>query len=247
MLKQIRFLISIIAIFLFFISCGKEYSYENGEIPPVASIATFSLAGTPGSCTNVIVNGDFTVGTLLNAANTIGITVMVDSIGSYSISTNSNAGISFSANGIFTSTGIQIINLSGSGTPVTAGNIDFIIGTNGCTFSVAVAGRPAGTAVFTYDGAPSSCTNISRGGAYTAGVLLTGSNVVKIDINVMVTGTYSISTPVINGFSFSGTGLLETLGYGVVTLTGTGTPIVDGTFSFTPTNNGCPFPISVSP
>jgi hypothetical protein len=247
MLKRIKFLIFLIAVFLFFTSCGKEYSYENGGTQPVVSIAAFSLASTSGNCTDVFVNGTYMVGTPLTTGNTIGIKVMVDSIGYYSISTSTNSGISFSASGSFTSTGEQTINLSGSGTPVSAGNIELSIDTNGCAFSVEVEGRPPGTSVFTYDGAPSSCTNISRGGIYSTGVPLTSSNVVKIDVNVVFTGTYSISTPVVNGFSFYGTGLLETMGYGIVTLTGTGTPIADGTFSFTPSNNGCPFPISVSP
>jgi hypothetical protein len=247
MLKQIKFLIFITGVFLFFTACGKEYSYENGGTQPGVSIAAFSLASTLGNCTDVFVNGTYMVGTPLTPGNTIGITVMVDSIGYYSISTNTNNGVSFSASGSFTSTGEQTINLSGSGTPVSAGSIEFTIDNNGCAFSVEVENRPPGTAVFTYDGAPSSCTNISRGGAYTAGVPLTDLNVVKIDVNVVVTGTYSISTPVVNGFSFYGTGLLETMGYGIVTLTGTGTPIAAGTFSFTPSNNGCPFPIFVAP
>jgi hypothetical protein len=116
--------------------------------------------------------------------------------------------------------------------------------------SEAVAAPPPVTsraAVFTFDGAPNACTNISKAGVYAAGIPLTSSNKIKIDVNVLVPGTYSITTSVINGFSFSGSGTLETMGFGTVMLYATGTPLVTGTFIFTPSNNGCPFPIHVNP
>lgn len=103
------------------------------------------------------------------------------------------------------------------------------------------------TAVFTYHGAPNSCTNVSRSGMYTAGIPLTSSHKVKIDVNVIVPGTYFITTEVMNGFSFSGTGKFETMGFGTVLLQGPGTPITTGTFVFSPGNNGCRFPINVNP
>ena len=104
-----------------------------------------------------------------------------------------------------------------------------------------------GAAVYTYDGAPNSCTNISKAGVYVVNTPLTYLNKVKIDVNVIVPGTYSITTPLINGFSFSGSGKLETMGFGTIILQATGTPLAIGTFIFTPSNNGCPFPISVTP
>ena len=112
MLKQIKFLFFINASFSVFSSCQKEYSYENGDSLPIARAASFSLSNTSGNCSNVVVNGTFTAGTALTADNTIGIMVMVDSIGSYSINTDSNNGISFSANGVFTAAGLQTIRLS---------------------------------------------------------------------------------------------------------------------------------------
>lgn len=102
-------------------------------------------------------------------------------------------------------------------------------------------------AVFTFDGAPNSCTNISKSGVYIVGIPLTTSNKIKIDVNVIVPGSYLITTAVINGFSFSGSGTLETMGFGTVMLYATGTPLVTGTFIFTPSNNGCPFPVYVNP
>ncbi len=108
---------------------------------------------------------------------------------------------------------------------------------------------PANTrvAVYTFDGAPNSCTNISKAGVYNAGIPVTSLNKVRIHVNVIVPGSYSITTPVINGFSFSGSGDFETMGFGTVMLYATGTPIAGGTLIFTPSNNGCIFAIYVYP
>ena len=103
------------------------------------------------------------------------------------------------------------------------------------------------TAVFTFDGAPNNCTNISRAGMYTVGIPLTSLNKIKIDVNVNVPGSYSITTPLTNGFSFSGSGFLDTMGYGTVILQAAGTPLASGTFIFAPNNNGCLFAIYVYP
>jgi hypothetical protein len=242
-----KFPITPILILLFAGSCQKEYSFENGGIAPVLSIASYSLANAGGNCPDVLVNGVYTDGIPLTSANTISIKVIVDSIGSYSLTTNNINGISFSASGNFNIAGEQTINLKGNGTPEGDGDFDYNIGTGGCTFSVSAEPKPIGTAVITFDGYPGPCTNISRGGVYNAGVPLTGSNIIKIDVNVVIPGSYSIETPLSNGILFSGTGILETPGYGVVILIASGTPVADGVFDFTPTNNGCPFSVSVDP
>lgn len=233
-----------ILILILISSCQKEFGY--GRITP-GSLATFTLSNPSGNCTNVTVNGIYTVGSLLTSAHTISIKVLVSSIGSYSISTNTVNGISFSSSGNLTSAGEHIIHLLGTGTPLAHGNFNFIIGSSNCSFSIITEPASKGTAVFTYHGAPNSCTNVSRAGMYNAGITLTSLNRIKIDVNVIVTGSYTITTSIINGFSFSGSGIFETMGFGTVTLQGTGTPITSGGFFFTPSNNGCRFPIFVNP
>lgn len=237
-----KFLIWTISLFFVLTSCQKELGF--GE---AARVATFSLVSPSGNCTNTIVNGIYSAGTSLTTDNTVAIKVNVVSVGSYTISTNTVNGISFSASGVFTSTGELTIYLAGNGTPLTAGNFNFIIGTNGCSFSITIAPAGKGTAVFTFNGAPNACTNITRGGVFAVGSPLTSLNRVKIDVNVIVPGTYFILTPLVNGFLFSGSGNLETVGYGTVLLQATGTPIASGTSIFTPSNNGCRFAISVDP
>ena len=240
-----KFAIFTILSFTLLTSCQKEFGTRDNLAP--LPLAVFSLVNPSGSCPNAVVNGTYTAGISLTAGHTISIQVFVTSIGSYTISSDTINGISFSTGGTFTTTGEQTIHLLGTGTPAADGNFNFTIGTGTCSFSVTAGASGKATAVFTYHGAPNSCTNVSRSGIYSAGIALSASNKVKIDVNVVVPGTYFITTPVIDGFSFSGTGNFETMGFGTVLLQGTGTPVTAGTFFFTPSNNGCRFPITVNP
>lgn len=85
---------------------------------PAISITVLSPAGTyTMSCGTATVNGVYKVGTALTASNTITLPVNVSTLGSYTVTTNTVDGISFSGSGTFTSTGNQNITLSGTGTP----------------------------------------------------------------------------------------------------------------------------------
>ncbi|MBC7890391.1 MAG: hypothetical protein H7Z13_21145 [Ferruginibacter sp.] len=208
--------------------------------------AVFTLNGAPGNCTGFSTAGTYAAGTALGATNTATVTVNVATIGTYTISTNTVNGISFAGSGSFTTTGPQPVQLIGSGTPLAGGTFDFIPGTNGCTFSLLITGSSSGSAVFTYTGAPGTCTSATPAGTYTAGIALTASNTVVVGVNVTTIGTYILSTPIVNGFSFSGSGSFTATGPQIVTLTGSGTPGASGIFNFTPSNNGCSFPVTVA-
>ncbi|WP_312991564.1 hypothetical protein [Chryseobacterium flavum] len=85
---------------------------------PAISITVLSPAGTyTMSCGTATVNGVYKVGTALTASNTITLPVNVTALGSYTVTTNTVDGISFSGSGTFSSTGNQNITLSGTGTP----------------------------------------------------------------------------------------------------------------------------------
>lgn len=85
---------------------------------PAVSVNVLSPAGTyTMSCGSAIVNGVYKVGTALTASNTITLPVNVSSLGSYTVTTNTVDGISFSGSGTFTATGNQNITLNGTGTP----------------------------------------------------------------------------------------------------------------------------------
>lgn len=85
---------------------------------PAVSVSVLSPSGTyTMSCGSATVNGVYKVGTALTSSNTITLPVNVSALGSYTITTNTVDGISFSGSGTFTSTGNQNITLNGSGTP----------------------------------------------------------------------------------------------------------------------------------
>lgn len=218
--------------------------------PGGGGTGAFTLDGSPGACTGAIVAGTYTAGTALAAANTVTLNINVTAIGNYSITTNTVNGYSFNKTGTFTATGPQTVVLTGTGTPVAAGNNNFTA-TNGatstCTFTVTV--NAAGTAgAFTLDGAPGACTGALVAGTYTTGFALTAANTVTLNINVTTIGTYTISTNTVNGYSFSKSGTFTVIGAQTVVLNGTGTPIAAGSNNFTATNGAtstCTFTVTV--
>lgn len=104
--------------------------------------AIYTLNGAPGACTGAVSAGTYTVATALTAANTVTLNVTVATIGTYSITTNTSNGMSFTASGSFTTTGPQPVVLTGTGTPAAAGASNFtgtaVVST--CTFSITVTG-----------------------------------------------------------------------------------------------------------
>lgn len=243
-----RFFLSVsipLLLILSFVSCQKEISIDN--LITTGGTAKYSFDGGTGTCTGVSVSGSFTAGTAVTAANTATISVKVDSIGSYIISTAIVNGVSFSGSGNFTNTGLQTITLTASGTPTVAGTYNFAP-PNGCTFSVTVAannGGASGTAIYSLNGGSSACTGAVVNGTFTAGTATSSANTVVLNITVDKVGTYTISTNTVNGIKFTGAGSFTTTGTQTVTLTASGTPATSGTFTFTPGSNGCTFNVSV--
>lgn len=240
------FVSALLSLVLFFISCQKELSIEN--LVTSGGTAKYSFDGGTGACTGIIVSGSFTAGTAVTSANTATISVNVDSIGSYIISTNTINGVSFSGSGDFTNTGPQTITLIASGTPKTAGTFNFTPGANSCTFSITVApasGGSSGAAIYSLNGGTSVCTGAVINGTFTAATATSSANTVVLNVKVDQVGTYAISTNSLNGIKFSGTGSFITTGAQTVTLAASGTPTAAGTFTYTPGANGCTFNVSV--
>ncbi|MEO6583103.1 MAG: hypothetical protein ABIO05_02195, partial [Ferruginibacter sp.] len=87
----------------------------------------------------------YTQGVALTAANTVTVQVTVTSPGSYTISTNTVNGVSFSKTGIFSAPGSNSVILIGSGTPSLSGVQNFTVtfGGNTCNFPITfLAGTP---------------------------------------------------------------------------------------------------------
>lgn len=234
---------------VFFVSCEKEYSFENGGVPSDggASLAVFSFSGGTGNCAGAVASGTYKVGNTVTAANTVSLNAIVEETGTYSISTPVQNGISFSGSGSFTATGLQTITLSATGTPTTAGDFNFTAGASGCVFTITVAansGSSGGTAVYTFDGSPASCSGATTTGDYKAGTALAAGNTVTLGVDVTTVGSYTITSSASNGVSFSGSGNFTTTGPQTITLTGAGTPAAAGDYNFTAGAAGCIFTIS---
>ena len=106
--------------------------------------AVYTLNTTGSACSGATYTGTYDAGTPLTSANMVLINVTVVTTGTYSIITNTDDGIQFSGAGTFTSTGIQPVTLTGSGTPVAGGvfNYTAAAGVSTCTFSITVTGTP---------------------------------------------------------------------------------------------------------
>ncbi|MCI5054740.1 MAG: hypothetical protein MRY83_01460 [Flavobacteriales bacterium] len=99
--------------------------------------------GVGAACSQIQVNGDYSIGDVLTASNTVELEINVSATGQYTIETDQQNGYSFSKSGSFTQTGIQTVELVGVGTPIAAGTNNFTVsspksGTGSCTFSVTI-------------------------------------------------------------------------------------------------------------
>ena len=103
------------------------------------------------------------------------------------------------------------------------------------------------TAVYTFIGAPNVCTAATQSGIFINGTQTNNSNTITIQVNVTVAGTYSITTAVVNGVSFSDTGYLSVgNGQTIILAANGGTPLAMGNFVYPITNaiSNCSFNVS---
>lgn len=221
-------------------------------IPTNTTVSVFSLGGTPGSCTGFTSQGIYQVGVPLTSTNTVQMSVNVTVVGTYQIIVPATNGMSFVKEGVFTTLGPQSVTLSGSGTPTTPGtnNLSASNTAGSCIFTLNVLPSGSGsTAVYTLESTTGVCNGAVANGTYTAGVALTPLNNVVVNVNVTTVGTYTISTPVVNGISFSKTGTFTATGSQPVILIGSGIPVSNGTTNLTASTgtSNCTFSITIAP
>jgi hypothetical protein len=218
-------------------NCGFSVTFSPG-VPP----AVFSLGGSPGNCTGVILNGTYRAGFPLTASNTAVVNVNVSSVGLFTISTTTVNGMQFSASGTFTSATPQAVTLTGTGTPITATLTNLPVTGGASTCNIAVPVNPAPVAAYTLD-----CTGLNVNGTYYVGSAVNASNTISLPVNVTAIGSYTItSTSSVNGITFSKTGTFTATGIQTVVIPGTGTPAVAGPFNYTLTgaSGSCPFSVT---
>ncbi len=205
-------------------------------------VAAFTLSGAPDTCTNFIVTGNYYVGQAVTPGEFLTLTVNVTTVGTYSLSSNNNEGLSFSGTGSFANTGLQNVTLNAVGTPASEGNKYFnILYSVGCPFKVMVRAASA-NAIFTYAGAGGNCTGAVIAGTYTAGTALTAANTASLNVMVTQAGSYDITLPAVNGITFRAIGAFNSTGANSIIFTASGTPAAAGNSSF---SAGCNFVVTV--
>jgi hypothetical protein len=230
------------------LSQGKFTSTIGGS---GASVSSGVLGDSSGNCKPVTIAGVYTQGIALTAANTVQVQVTVAVAGTYSITSNTINGVTFSKAGTFTSTGLQTITLNGSGTPANAGNQNFAIGygNSTCGFKINFDAPASGI----LGGGGGNCTPFVIAGIYKQGTALNSSNTVQIQVDVSTPGSYTISTNTVNGVKFSNSGTFTATGLQTIFLTGNGLPANSGlqtfavSFGTSTCNFSITFEVSTSP
>ncbi|MGH2563886.1 MAG: hypothetical protein ACRDE5_05205, partial [Ginsengibacter sp.] len=125
-------------------SLGNSKLLTNGKFSSTIGgsssngTSTGVLGDSSGNCKPVTLSGIYSQGIMLTAANTVQVQVTVASPGTYTITTNTVNGITFSKTGTFTSTGVQNVTLTGAGIPTNSGVQNFTLsyGNSQCGFSI---------------------------------------------------------------------------------------------------------------
>ena len=78
----------------------------------------------------------------------------------------------------------------------------------------------------------SACSPIETNGNFLVATSLTGSENVKLEVNVTKAGKWQYSSDTINGFSFSASGTFTNTGKENIILNGSGTPLSPGNYMF---------------
>ncbi|MBK7884419.1 MAG: hypothetical protein IPJ81_12000 [Chitinophagaceae bacterium] len=91
-----------------------------------------------------------------------------------------------------------------------------------------------------------NCLPASVKGIYTVDSVLGSNNFIEITLNTGTPGTYNIKSDTINGYSFSGSGKINTIGLSTIKLQSSGIPLAAGTdiFTITYNNNTCKIPVN---
>jgi hypothetical protein len=250
MKRHFIYLFAVLAIA--FAGCQKELSQEQGNVPAEGSLQS----DVSGDCLPKTVNGAYIAGTALTTGNTIQVAVNVIKTGRYEILTDTINGYYFSAKGIFTSVGSNLVTLkSNNGTPFTDHTDNFTVSFDStfCNIAVDVLPPGSGPANFTLvsGGTPSNCASAAVSGTYAVGIsAVNASNYVDITVNVATIGTYDISATG-GGMTFSKIGAFTATGNNqTVRLLASGTPTTGGintiTFTKPSTFTSCNFTVNVT-
>lgn len=122
-------------------TCSFDITYVPAVLTAVYSL---NSDASTGNCSPMTVHGTYYEGKPLDATNTVDVQVNVTTIGTYNLATTTINGMTFSASGTFTNTGVQTVTLQGTGTPINLGTVVFapFTGTSGCKMSITTVAPP---------------------------------------------------------------------------------------------------------
>ena len=241
-MKIFKHLIFVALTVAFFGGCQKELNFD-GE----ASIGSLKSALT-GNCNPILVNGYYQDDSTLNADNWVEVQVNTSFAGTFEIKSDTVNGFSFYRSG-YVPTGLNTIRLLASGKPDTAMVTTFKVyyDTSFCTFTINVVASTVGAAHYILGGSPGACATFTPHGSYAVGTPLNAADSVTFLVNVTTPGFYNISTGMVNGMKFIGTGSFANIGIYQVTLYGSGTPTSAAAASFTVSGDGTTCTFSITP
>ncbi|WP_421938728.1 hypothetical protein [Pedobacter sp.] len=242
---------------------AKGRPLKGYEATEAGDVLAFSINGLPvsGCSPNVFVEkadiayavdcgsinavGSYQVGNALSANEKLNVTVNVTSPGFWSMQTNTVNGYSFNGVGTFSSAGLQTVQLTGAGTPISSGTNNFTLSSN--------SGAPCANIPIVVQSTAYSvdCASATVAGTYLQDVALNSTHTITIPVNVTATGPYTITTNAVNGYSYAASGTFNTLGAQTVVLQGSGIPAAGGNNTFVISSNGgapnCNVNVSVTP
>ena len=227
-MKFLNLLVCIFFAGILFTSCQKGFTVET------ESAKGLLAKNNSGDCAPIGINGAYKKDTLLNSSNFVDVQVNITTVGIYTINTDTLNGYYFKATGVTDSLGSKSIRLMGLGKPIATGTNIFSVkfGSSVCKFNVMVSANSSGgnLAAFTLGNNVGLCTNTTNG-TYAQNLPTNNTNTVTVSVSVQTAGSYSISTPLVNGVSFTGAGNL-TLAANSIILTANGTPTTAGQFNY---------------
>ena len=192
------------------------------------------------ACSDITVNGMYVQGSGLNGNDYLAIKANVTKAGSYTITGTTPNGYGFTTQGTFLNTGMQTVLVPGQGQPVAANQ------TPGDPLTVSLSGADSNCNGITIPVLPPtanftlSCGTAKFNGVYVKGHALDATNTVTFNVNVSdisAGGSWAVTSNMVNGISFAGSGLFTNTGPQTVTLKGTGTPTGTDPITLTFTTN----------
>lgn len=191
-MKRYLFKTCVAILLLFAGGCVKEYSFEYEPAN--------TLKDAQGICMPSVIHGSFFKSTELdNDTAYIELQVNVAVTGLYFITTDLQNGFQFTDSGTFSTTGLQIVHLKPTGTPVDTGYTNFTVcyDTSCCPVSVYVSEAP------THE-LPDNAwqyTDVSNGKTYTGN--FNATNYLATPISTLVSLRRQIITPADTSFEIS--------------------------------------------